>query len=209
MGIDIGGAFTIAGVSGAQALKIAGSADAFTIDMSGRTYYPNQIGFIAGYNTDPGWIMMTANAWNIQNYHNVTTYNKGGGYITGNGRFTAPVTGSYLLHWTIYQNKASAPQGNYTHPMFWVNGGAMPTSYRIKAYFTPTGYSSDGEIADIFYLNAGDYVEVYIYCGGSGIQLYRAYSHVFRLSGGLMGSISQARNSKIAPALSVVLALKS
>ena len=182
MGIDIGGAFTIAGQSGAQALKFAGAVDAFTIDSTGRTYYPNQIGFIAGLNSDPGWIMMTANAWNLQNYHNVTTYNKGGGYSAG--RFTAPVAGSYLLHWTIYTNKASAPQGNYTHPQFWVNGGGRPDSYRLKGYFSPTGYSFDGEIADIFYLNAGDYVDVYMYCGGSGIQLYRAYS---QFSGFLVG----------------------
>ena len=51
MGIDLGGAFTIGGVSGVQAnspaLKIAGASDALVIDLTGRTTYPNQIGFIA------------------------------------------------------------------------------------------------------------------------------------------------------------------
>jgi hypothetical protein len=127
---------------------------------------------------------MTANVWNIQNYHNNVTYNKGGGYNTSNGRFTAPVAGSYLFHWTAYQYKPSAVQGNYVHPMFWVNGGVYVSSYRLKAYFTPAGYSFDSEIADIYYLNAGDYVEVNVYAAGAGISLYRAYS-VF--SGFLVG----------------------
>jgi hypothetical protein len=68
--------------------------------------------------------------------------------------------------------------------MFWVNGAARPDSYRLKCYFHPTGYSFDGEIADIFYLNAGDYVDVYIYSGGSVHQLYRAYA---QFSGYLVG----------------------
>jgi len=173
MGIDLGGAFTIAGVSGAQALKFAGSADALTIDTTGRTYYPNQIGFIAGINTDPGWVAQTSAAWNRQNWMNNTSYNKGGGYAAG--RFTAPVAGSYLFHWTVYQYKPSAVQGNYVHPQFWINGASQPTSYRLKAYFTPAGYSFDSEIADIFYLNAGDYVDIYVYSSAAGISLYQAH----------------------------------
>jgi hypothetical protein len=176
MGVDLGGAFTIAGVSGAQAFKMAGAADAFNIDTTARTYYPNQIGFIAGDNTGTDWVALTPNVWNLQNYHNATSYNKGNGYNPGNGRFTAPVAGAYLLHWTAYHYKPSAPQGNYLHPMFWINGGGVPTSYRLKAYYTPTGYSFDSEIADIFYLNAGDYVEMYVYLAGTGISIFRAYT---------------------------------
>jgi hypothetical protein len=182
MGIDIGGVFTIAGVSGLQALKFAGAADALMIDTTGRTYYPNQIGFIAGYNGTGDWFAMTSATWNLQNYFNNTTYNKGGGFSAS--RFTAPVAGSYLLHWTAYQYKPSATAGQYVHPQFWINGVAQPTSYRLKAYFTPAGYSFDSEIADIFYLNAGDYVDIYVYASAAGINLYRAYS---QFSGFLVG----------------------
>jgi hypothetical protein len=182
MGIDVGGAFTIAGVSGTQALKIAGSSDAFVIDTTGRTYYPNQIGFIAGISTDPNWIAMTGAAWNPCTYFDVTTYNKGGGYSAG--RFTAPIAGSYLLHWTAYHYKPGAVAGNYIHPQFWVNGSSTPTSYRLKGYEAPAGYSLVGEIVDIFFLNAGDYVEVQVYASATGISIYRAYS---MFSGFLVG----------------------
>jgi len=184
MGIDIGGAFTINGVSGSQALKIAGASDAFVIDTAGRTYYPNQIGFIAGYNIDSGWWGFSADVWNAMTYFNNTIYNKGGGYSAG--RFTAPVAGSYLFHWTSYHHKAGATQGHYLHPMFWVNGATVPSSYRLKGYFQPGGHSLDGEIADLYYLNAGDYVGVHIYSGAGGTAFnYMPYWSMF--SGFLVG----------------------
>jgi hypothetical protein len=183
MGIDLGGVFTIAGVSGTQALKFAGASDVLTIDTTGRTYYPNQIGFITGLNIDVGWTAQTGGVWTVQNTFNNTTYNKGFGYA--GGRFTAPVTGSYLFHWVGYQYKPTATVGNYIHPQFWVNGAGTPSSYRLKAFPTPTGYSFVGEIVDILYLNAGDYVELQIYTSGSGgISLYRYYT---MFSGYLVG----------------------
>jgi hypothetical protein len=179
MGIDLGSAFTIGGVSGVQAdspaLKIAGTSDAFVIDLTGRTFYPNQIGFIAGFNIDNGWTALAPDAWNLQNFFNNVTYNKGGGYNAG--RFTAPVSGSYLLHWAGYQYKADALQGHYVHTHFFVNGGSIGSAFRMKGYFAPTGYAFHGEIVDIYYLNAGDYVDMQIYSGANGknISLYRYY----------------------------------
>jgi hypothetical protein len=79
MGLDIGGTFTIGGPVAQQALSIYGAASAFEIDNAGRTYYKNQIGFIAGYNTDPGWIAQPASTWYRQPNLNNTVYNKGGG----------------------------------------------------------------------------------------------------------------------------------
>jgi hypothetical protein len=182
-GIDLGNAFTINGVNGTQALKIAGSSDILTIDTTGRTYYPTQIGFIAGISTDPGWIALTGGAWNRMTHFNTTVYNQGGGYASS--RFTAPVAGAYLFHWTGYQYKPSAVAGNYIHPKFWVNGGDSHVSmYRLKAYETPAGYSFVGEIADIFSLNAGDFVDPYIYSSATGISLYHAYT---QFSGILVG----------------------
>jgi len=183
MGVDIGGAFTIAGTSGSQALKIAGASDALIIDTSGRTTYPNQIGFIAGIGTDPGWIALAA-GWNLQNWMSLAVYNKGGGYSTSTGRFTAPIAGSYLFHWSGYHYKPSAVPGHYIHPMCYINGAIIQTAYRLFAYLTPTGYSFNGEIVDIYYLNAGDYVDVQIYAAAAGISIYRSHSH---FSGFLVG----------------------
>ena len=181
MGINIGGAFTINGVSGTQALKIAGASDALVIDTTGRTTYPNQIGFISGYSTDPGWVAQ-ALGWTAQKYQNATTYNKGGGFSAG--RFTAPVAGSYLFHWVGYENKVTAGVGVYIHPTFWVNGTYSNTFIRLKAHDKPASYSFVGEVVDIIYLNVGDYVELHIYHSAAGISLYWAYS---QFSGFLVG----------------------
>ena len=180
MGIDIGGAFTISGVNGSQALKIAGSADAFVIDTTGRTFYPNQIGFMAGYSANPGWWDQPA-GWTVWNYMDKIIYNKGGGYA--NNRFTAPVAGAYAFHWSCYHQRAGVGQGAYIHPMFFINGGDN-TLYRMFAYFAYQGYAFDSEIFDILYLNAGDYVDVHIYFSHAGQAGYPAHS---QFSGWLVG----------------------
>ena len=173
MGVDIGGAFTIAGVSGTQALKIAGASEAFRIDTTGRTYYPNQIGFQAGYASDPGWWAQPS-GWTVWNYQNHVPYNVGGGF--SGGRFTAPVAGAYLFHWTCYHYKPSAVPGNYIHPMLWINGTDQ-ANYRFSAYWTPAGYSFDSDLTEMLYLNVGDYVDVHIYFSAAGMSGYPAHSH--------------------------------
>lgn len=184
MGIDVGGAFTIAGTSGSQALNIAGTANVFNIDTVGRTTYPDQIGFIVGMNSDVGWVAQAAGWSGPQAYFNYVYYNKGGGY--SGGRFTAPVTGSYLLHWVASEYKPTAVAGHYTHPKFYINGGDPLSAYRLKGYFAPTGgyWISHNEIVDIYYLNAGDYVDFRIYHAAAGISLYQYYSMI---SGFLVG----------------------
>jgi hypothetical protein len=175
MGIDIGGAFTITGlVTGVQSFKIAGASDAFVIDPAGRTTYPNQICFLAGGygSTDPGWWAQPA-GWTVWNYMNNISYNVGGGYA--NSRFTAPVAGAYLFHWTCYHYRPGVGQGAYIHPMFFVNG-AERNLYRILAYWAPTGYSFDSDMMDIIYLNAGDYVDVHINFSNAGQSGYPYYS---------------------------------
>lgn len=172
MPIDIGGAFTIEGAAAGQALKIKGAQDAFVIDAVGRTFYPNQIGFLAGYSSDPGWWGQPA-GWTTWNYQNTVAYNKGGGYSAG--RFTAPVAGSYMFHWMCYHYRPGVGQGAYIHPEFWINGVATPL-YRFSAYWAPTGYSFDSDIVDIHYLNVGDYVDVHIYFSHAGQSGYPAYS---------------------------------
>lgn len=180
MGIDIGGAFTIEGAKTGQALKIKGAADAFVIDDIGRTHHPNQIGFIAGYDQNPGWWGQPA-GWGTWNYQNAVTYNKGGGYA--NGRFTAPVAGAYMFHWTCYHYRPDVGQGAYIHPQFWINN-ASTSLYPLLAYWAPQGYSFDSDIVNILYLNAGDYVELHIYFSHAGQAGYPAHS---QFSGFLVG----------------------
>lgn len=173
MGINIGGAFNITGWDGTQSLKITGAVDGLVIDGTGRTTYPNQIGFTAGFSgTDPGWVAMPDAVWTRQSYFNNTSYNKGGGYASS--RFTAPVTGDYLFHAYSYHNKATSVQAHYVYSTWYINGAAQAV-YRLCGYFQPVGYSFATEIVDILHLNAGDYVDHYLYAGGAGTNVYQAY----------------------------------
>lgn len=174
MPIDINGAFTISGTGGGRVFKITGNQDVLTIDSQGRTFYPGQVGFIAGCNIDNGWTALAGAAWTRMTMYNNVSLNVGGGYSAS--RFTAPVVGTYLFHFVSYNYKPSATAGHYLHPMFWINGGTQPTTYRTRSLHTPTGYTLESEIADIFYLNAGDYVDTYLYAAAAGISYYQYYT---------------------------------
>ncbi len=179
MGINLG-TFNIEGYNGGtQALRIAGGVDAFTIDTTGRTKYPNQIGFVAGVLSDIGWKDQTP-GWNLQNLFSNTSYNKGGGYSAS--RFTAPVAGAYLFHFTVYMIKnadGADPNngvGQYVYPMFWINSGAYQSAYRVRGFSLTGGHTFGTEVVDIYNLNAGDFVEVYLYATDKVLASYPFYS---------------------------------
>jgi len=52
----------------------------------------------------------------------------------------------------------------------------IPTTYRLMAYWVPTGYAFDSEMFDTHYLNAGDYVDIHFYHAAAGMSAYLAYS---------------------------------
>lgn len=131
--------------------------------------------FIAGYNSDPGWVA-PGSAWRkINNYCTITVYNRGSHYSTTNTRFTAPVTGPYMFIFSTYMYTNA-----YTHPGFYVNGtatgaGRLNFTYRIRGYGMVSGYGQDCQIEEVLYLTAGDYVEAYWYEGGTSYH-YPYYS---------------------------------
>lgn len=135
----------------------------------------NSPGFVAGSTTDPGWVPLMSGTWNkVNQYATTVVYNRGSYYSTVNARFTAPVTGPYLFIWSVY-----AYQASYYHPQFAVNGdvnlrrGTCP--YRIRGYGNASNYQTDGQIEEVIYLTAGDYVEVYTYSGGGVTYVYLYY----------------------------------
>jgi hypothetical protein len=172
MPIDIGGAFTISGASGSQALKIAGTADGLVIDTTGRSFTPNQPGFNAGLTTDPGWVAQPADTWVYQNYFNNTTYNKG----YASNRFTAPVAGRYWFHVYSYHNKASSTAGTgWVYAQVYINGVAVGP-HQIIGHPNPASHSYGAEQAIVLNMAAGDYADMYIYASGAGTNCYRRYS---------------------------------
>lgn len=136
------------------------------------------------------WNSLASATWNKISFTN-TVFNDGGNFNTGTARFTAPVTGTYILEFHIYGDKANSTANTvYTQPMFWVNGStisrqaanAAPLRLRTRTSGN-AGYAYDTQINDILYLTAGDYVEPYVYA--SSLLRYIGYHSSF--SGTLVG----------------------
>lgn len=117
------------------------------------------------------WNGIGTDVWAVTPAYDLSDVNVGGCYNIGNGRFTAPTDGVYLLTGHAYLLINTA--GGYAHPMFWVNGSTNLRRacagglYRMKGHGIDAGYSIDGGICEFLPLLAGDYVEYRHYCGGS------------------------------------------
>ena len=108
-------------------------------------------------------------SWNVSNgsvmVFNSTRHNIGSHYDTSNGRFTAPVAGSYQF------NFYSILRGNYTNAyiQLYVDGSRI---YGGDIHFTISNNSTSWHnvsFSQVLYLNANEYVELFSYTGtGSG-----------------------------------------
>lgn len=175
MPLNIGGA-TVEGGTSAFTIKNTSATTVFSRQTG--TYNSNVFAkhidagrpmFVAGSSTDPGWQGVT-NGWlKTSSYFDQTSVNNGNHYSTTNTRFTAPITGYYQFFFTSYNYSS-----NYQHPMFWVNG-AQNSMYRIRGHGKVANYNTDGQMEEVIYCTSGDYVEPYMYGGGTAYY-YPAHS---------------------------------
>ena len=175
MPLNIGGA-TVEGGTSAFTIKNTSAATVFSRQTG--TYNSNTFAkhidagrpmFVAGSSTSPAWQSVT-NGWlKTSSYFNQTSVNNGNHYSTTNTRFTAPITGYYHFFFTSYSYSS-----NYNHPMFWVNGSANG-KYRMRGHGKVANYQMDGQMEEVIYCTSGDYVEPYMYGGGTAYY-YPAHS---------------------------------
>jgi hypothetical protein len=137
-----------------------GSQAALIFDNSGRFLRSGTHPMFYASNTGSGWVGRSTAGYNIYPF-NSTEINQNSCFSTSTNRFTAPITGVYLFTANSYHYDAAS---SYYHPLFSVNGsvaGRMPysTAYKMRSYGQTDGYSSDGQICQIYSLTAGDYVE--------------------------------------------------
>jgi hypothetical protein len=139
-----------------------------TIDASGRTVKPNQPGFkvrgVTSQNIDvvgdatsvlsSALTLTTENGFNVGNHYN-----------TGNGRFTAPVSGYYFFFANIRWETNAFVQNDYMRAFLSINGGTGSGGY----YTGLAAICGSNEawanymmmqFSGIITLNANDYVEL-------------------------------------------------
>lgn len=135
-----------------NAIRHLGSAvDNLTLDNAGRVLMPNKPAFIATAGsatiTTGVVVVLTTAELNI-----------GGCYNTSNGRFTAPVTGTYRFSITgLYTWGAGAA----TFKGIWRrNGSGVGVAYEYQTASLNNSYNTIGSSSVLVYCTAGDYVDL-------------------------------------------------
>lgn len=138
--------------------------------------YPNNSGWAGAGN----WQVLTGAriGWVIDNSQ------RGSDFSTSSGRFTASVAGWYTFHMSLYiLNDLSSPYNTgtgYVHPQFAKNGNVSwnngRTPYQIYTHGAAGNYADGVTNSAVVQLNAGDYVEIYLYIHSNDTRIYAPYS---------------------------------
>ena len=117
------------------------------IDSAGRVTMPYQPAFDVAY---------SGSSYGLKNpvIFDVAYSNVGGHYSTSTGRFTAPVSGSYLFYTTLIKNGTAVARRRFEKNGTNILGG------RELRMDSGQSYGENGTMQATIYLNAGDYVTV-------------------------------------------------
>ena len=128
-----------------------GASEAMRIDANGRVTMPFQPAFHAwGSNS----VSVSITGY-ILALNNVVT-NRGSHYNTSTFRFTAPVTGMYMLAHRVLWGGTGTGVSVYQA----VNGGGSASPTEVFGYSTTTGYHTSSTGISVIQLNANDFVDL-------------------------------------------------
>jgi hypothetical protein len=131
---------------------------ALAIDSSGRVTTPYQPAFSAGHNSNA----FNTSSGSAQVIYNHKMFDIGNNYNTSNGRFTAPVSGTYVFNHTATSRQASSI-------VFEVK--VYQNGTERKRMFSKGPSASHGTSTTVMlYCSAGDYIESRGYWG-TGVNL--------------------------------------
>jgi hypothetical protein len=108
-------------------------------------------------------------------------YQRGGSnFSTGNGRFTAPVSGFYHLTWQSYNYNDDNNTPNYVHLGFSRNGGTGAWSGRhphgIWMHGTSSNHAGGVSMSLDLYLSSGEYTSQTFYWAGGPSRVHGSHS---------------------------------
>ena len=143
-----------------------GGVERMRINSSGYVTKPYQPAFEARTHdngTNGGYYPSAGQVEVVTPYVNVT--NIGNHFDLQNNRFTAPISGMYVIGFNFYYSPAS---GNYI-------GGVINISTGRYIYaFSSPGTDVNATYSTCIYLNQNDWVRFLTYCGDSSSRLYNS-----------------------------------
>lgn len=167
-GVDFGAGAYAAGVwsTGAYPMVFGtNGTERMRIDSSGRVTMPYQPGFYAYKSNGP-----TGTSGEI--VYNATFWNTGSAYNTSTGRFTAPISGYYLVGATGIPSNS-----NYCETAVYRNNSEMFLNIRGQGVSGGTTQAGSGGSC-IVYLNANDYISASV-AGGNALYGSGVYTSFF------------------------------
>jgi hypothetical protein len=161
-------------VAGTQAMRI---------NSSGHKTTPNSIMWLASGTT--GWTY--ANSYGGYGWREIggnfgwDVYQSGGSnFSTGNGRFTAPISGFYHLTWQSYNYNDDNNTPNYIHLGFSRSGGLGAWSGRhphgMWMHGTSNNHAGGVSMSLDLYLNSGEYTSQFFFWAGGPSRVHGSHS---------------------------------
>jgi hypothetical protein len=141
------------------AFRSSDDTERMRIDSSGRVTTPYRPAFFAVLTAEQAISAATNSRVNFQN----AIYNIGSCYSTSSYRFTAPVTGLYQFHFSVYIYTVQ-----YAEQYIYINN-VLYQRFNPPYNIGSSSTNPNGNRASMQYsLNANDYVELYAYSSHSG-----------------------------------------
>lgn len=180
----------VTGATGANgttgATGVAGAVGATgTAGAVGATGTAGAVGATGVYGTTTN----KARAYLLNNMANITqntyvkvtfgaeTYDPGNNFDTTNNRYTAPVTGYYLVHGSAYFYDATVV-GDKFEICFRKNGTSTDLTRTVQ-FYTKLNTGTSTELTDILLLTASDYLEMFVFSASANTDIYNETSLTF------------------------------
>ena len=169
--LDSSGNATFGGVAKVGGLmNPSGSASAIAMDSAGRVTMPYQPAF-AVYNS--GSQATSTPAAQLTGW--IESFNTGGHFSTATSRFTAPVSGKYLINYTGLHHSGGVNTGYWVRVYLTVNGATVVDGLGDNGTY---GNYQRLSLSQVLSLNAGDYVTLLVETSvASSTGVYAGYTH--------------------------------